>query len=231
MSEAARPVRPPPSAATAGAARGYLETVLWVVLHCFFLARSAGRAAVDRAFHLAGLAFLEPRRGLTYVGRKLQRLLVGPILVYERRPPPHVHPPFAGQNIILKKPDRSRAFAVALGGDPEARGVGGSAGCGGSAVTSPRAAAILPIEEPRPPSPACLLRPTRNRQTETPERPSEMNSSDGTIGFGRTLRGGAAHGVRPSRYCPPRHNTYIQTYSLADIARLAIGRHLTQETS
>ena len=98
MSEVSRPVRPP-AAATAVAARRYLETMLWVVLHCFFLARSAGRAAV---------ALLEPRRGLTCAGRKLQRLLVGPILEYERPPPSPVHPPFVGQKIKYPS-DRSTA--------------------------------------------------------------------------------------------------------------------------
>ena len=48
----------------------------WLLLHCFFLLRSFGRAAVDGIFHLLGLAFLEPRRGLLYAFRKLQRLMV-----------------------------------------------------------------------------------------------------------------------------------------------------------
>lgn len=50
--------------------------VAWLLLHCFFLVRSLGRAAVDQMFHLMGLAFLEPRRGLMYAMRKLQRLMV-----------------------------------------------------------------------------------------------------------------------------------------------------------
>lgn len=49
----------------------------WLALHCFFLLRSLGRGTVDRIFHLLGLAFLEPRRGLLYAFRKLHRLMVG----------------------------------------------------------------------------------------------------------------------------------------------------------
>ena len=51
--------------------------LLWLSLDYLFVFRSLGRAAVDRAFHLLGIAFLEPRRGLLYAMRKLQRLMVG----------------------------------------------------------------------------------------------------------------------------------------------------------
>ena len=63
---------------------GHLEAVdnaaaklLWLALNYFFVFRSLGRAAVHRAFHLLGIAFLEPRRGLLSARRKLQRLMVG----------------------------------------------------------------------------------------------------------------------------------------------------------
>ena len=40
----------------------FVARALWVVLHVFLWTRSAPRAAVDRAFRVSGLAFLEPRR-------------------------------------------------------------------------------------------------------------------------------------------------------------------------
>ena len=53
-----------------------LLKLAWLALHFFFTVRSVGRAAVEQIFHLLGLAFLEPRRGLLYALRKLQRLMV-----------------------------------------------------------------------------------------------------------------------------------------------------------
>ena len=53
----------------------FVARALWVVLHVFLWTRSAGRAAVDRAFRVSGLAFLEPRRGLSFCARRLRRAL------------------------------------------------------------------------------------------------------------------------------------------------------------
>ena len=71
----------------------FVARALWVVLHVFLWTRSAGRAAVDRAFRLSGLAFLEPRRGLSFCARKLRRALeVGSFKApwddHGERPPP-----------------------------------------------------------------------------------------------------------------------------------------------
>ena len=70
---------------------------LWLVLHLYFSIRSLGRSAVDRVFHLLGLAFLEPRRGLSFCARKLRRLMVRSC-VPRRRPlarPSRVRPDHA----------------------------------------------------------------------------------------------------------------------------------------
>ena len=71
----------------------FVARALWVVLHVFLWTRSAGRAAVDRAFRVSGLAFLEPRRGLSFCARRLRRALeVGsfktPWADHGERPPP-----------------------------------------------------------------------------------------------------------------------------------------------
>ena len=66
----------PPRGGMLDATAAIFLKLAWLLLHCFFLLRSFGRAAVDGIFHLLGLAFLEPRRGLLYAFRKLQRLMV-----------------------------------------------------------------------------------------------------------------------------------------------------------
>ena len=80
-------------ASATSSASWFVARALWVVLHVFLWTRSAGRAAVDRAFRLSGLAFLEPRRGLSFCARKLRRALeVGSFKApwddHGERPPP-----------------------------------------------------------------------------------------------------------------------------------------------
>ena len=97
----------------------FVARALWVVLHVFLWTRSAGRAAVDRAFRVSGLAFLEPRRGLSFCARRLRRALeVGsfktPWADHGERPPP---PPDAGGH--RERP--RRGFVVAVPGGRRAR--------------------------------------------------------------------------------------------------------------
>lgn len=80
-------------ASAVSSASWFVARALWVVLHVFLWTRSVGRAAVDRAFRVSGLAFLEPRRGLAFCARKLRRALeVGsfktPWADHGERPPP-----------------------------------------------------------------------------------------------------------------------------------------------
>ena len=80
-------------ASATSSASWFVARALWVVLHVFLWTRSAGRAAVDRAFRVSGLAFLEPRRGLSFCARRLRRALeVGsfktPWADHGERPPP-----------------------------------------------------------------------------------------------------------------------------------------------
>ena len=80
-------------ASATSSASWFVARALWVVLHVFLWTRSAGRAAVDRAFRVSGLAFLEPRRGLSFCARRLRRALeVGSFKApwddHGERPPP-----------------------------------------------------------------------------------------------------------------------------------------------
>lgn len=85
--------------------------VAWLLLHCFFTVRSTFRAGVDAIFRLLGLAFLEPRRGLLYALRKLQRLMVGVIAAVVITP---LHPTapaasaFPDRITVTQEPDTLR---------------------------------------------------------------------------------------------------------------------------
>ena len=74
------------------ASKGVVFRLLWHAVNVYFLVRSFGKCAVDRAFKLMGLAFLEPRRGLTYAARQLRRMVLGGPAAEEyykgQRPPP-----------------------------------------------------------------------------------------------------------------------------------------------
>ena len=97
-------------ASATSSASWFVARALWVVLHVFLWTRSAGRAAVDRAFCLFGLAYLEPRRGLSFCARKLRRVLeVGSFKTPrddhgERPPPPRT------LAVIVNDPDEASSL-------------------------------------------------------------------------------------------------------------------------